>query len=61
MRRRRFFHDPEGTQRVSLPAGASIAYKFVRMDSSGAVTWESGANRTATIAHSDTTLSSTWT
>lgn len=34
---------------VSLPAGTSFAYKYVRKDASGNVTWESGANRTATV------------
>ncbi|GAA2987444.1 carbohydrate-binding module family 20 domain-containing protein [Streptomyces fulvorobeus] len=34
---------------VSLPAGTAFAYKYVRKDASGNVTWESGANRTATV------------
>ncbi|MEU0158884.1 carbohydrate-binding module family 20 domain-containing protein [Streptomyces sp. NPDC006261] len=34
---------------VNLPAGTSFAYKYVRKDASGNVTWESGANRTATV------------
>ncbi|MFE9818744.1 carbohydrate-binding module family 20 domain-containing protein [Streptomyces sp. NPDC005773] len=34
---------------VSLPAGTSFEYKYVRKDASGNVTWESGANRTATV------------
>ncbi|WNI25124.1 carbohydrate-binding module family 20 domain-containing protein [Streptomyces sp. ITFR-16] len=34
---------------VSLPAGTSFAYKYIRKDASGNVTWESGANRTATV------------
>ncbi|WP_371628951.1 alpha-amylase family glycosyl hydrolase [Streptomyces sp. NBC_00341] len=34
---------------VSLPAGTTFAYKYVRKDASGNVTWESGANRTATV------------
>ncbi|MFE6662348.1 carbohydrate-binding module family 20 domain-containing protein [Streptomyces sp. NPDC057697] len=37
---------------VSLPAGTSFAYKYVRKDASGNVTWESGANRTATVPSS---------
>ncbi|MET7306582.1 carbohydrate-binding module family 20 domain-containing protein [Streptomyces sp. NPDC005134] len=37
---------------VSMPAGASFEYKYVRKDASGAVTWESGANRTATVPSS---------
>ncbi|MFE1229405.1 carbohydrate-binding module family 20 domain-containing protein [Streptomyces sp. NPDC058745] len=34
---------------VSLPAGTSFEYKYVRKDAAGNVTWESGANRTATV------------
>ncbi|MFF0742676.1 carbohydrate-binding module family 20 domain-containing protein [Streptomyces sp. NPDC004111] len=34
---------------VTLPAGTSFAYKYVRKDAAGNVTWESGANRTATV------------
>ncbi|QNE77804.1 glycosidase [Streptomyces finlayi] len=34
---------------VSLPAGTAFEYKYVRKDASGNVTWESGANRTATV------------
>ncbi|MFE7709545.1 carbohydrate-binding module family 20 domain-containing protein [Streptomyces sp. NPDC057486] len=34
---------------VSMPAGTSFEYKYIRKDAGGAVTWESGANRTATV------------
>ncbi|MFJ3144215.1 carbohydrate-binding module family 20 domain-containing protein [Streptomyces halstedii] len=34
---------------VALPAGTAFEYKYVRKDASGNVTWESGANRTATV------------
>lgn len=37
---------------VNLPAGTTFAYKYVRKDASGNVTWESGANRTATVPSS---------
>ncbi|WP_406292554.1 carbohydrate-binding module family 20 domain-containing protein [Streptomyces sp. NBC_00624] len=37
---------------VSMPAGTSFEYKYIRTDASGAVTWESGANRTATVPSS---------
>ncbi|WLQ43447.1 carbohydrate-binding module family 20 domain-containing protein [Streptomyces laculatispora] len=37
---------------VSLPAGTSFEYKYVRKDASGNVTWESGANRTGTVPSS---------
>ncbi|MFJ7067023.1 carbohydrate-binding module family 20 domain-containing protein [Streptomyces sp. NPDC101115] len=34
---------------VTLPAGTAFEYKYVRKDAAGNVTWESGANRTATV------------
>lgn len=37
---------------VSLPAGTAFEYKYVRKDAAGNVTWESGANRTATVPSS---------
>ncbi|WP_420031951.1 carbohydrate-binding module family 20 domain-containing protein [Streptomyces sp. cg28] len=46
---------------VALPAGTSFEYKYLRKDASGTVTWESGANRTATISSSGAVaLSDTW-
>ncbi len=46
---------------VTLPAGTSFAYKYVRKDASGTVTWESGANRTATVpASGKVVLNDTW-
>ncbi|MGW0546382.1 carbohydrate-binding module family 20 domain-containing protein [Streptomyces altiplanensis] len=46
---------------VSMPAGTSFAYKYIRKDASGNVTWESGANRTATVpAGGRVTLNDTW-
>ncbi|MFG2880534.1 carbohydrate-binding module family 20 domain-containing protein [Streptomyces sp. NPDC048337] len=46
---------------VTLPAGTSFAYKYIRKDGSGNVTWESGANRTATVpASGKVTLTDTW-
>ncbi|WP_246056273.1 carbohydrate-binding module family 20 domain-containing protein [Cellulomonas cellasea] len=46
---------------VALPAGVSVAYKYVRKDASGTVTWESGTNRTATVPASGVlTLTDTW-
>ncbi|HEX6339855.1 carbohydrate-binding module family 20 domain-containing protein [Umezawaea sp.] len=42
---------------VSLPEGTAFQYKYLRKESNGAVTWESGANRTAT---SPATLNDTW-
>ncbi|QEV15975.1 hypothetical protein CP974_23795 [Streptomyces fradiae ATCC 10745 = DSM 40063] len=46
---------------VKLPAGTSFAYKYIRKDASGNVTWESGADRTATVpADGTVTLNDTW-
>ncbi|MFD4141242.1 carbohydrate-binding module family 20 domain-containing protein [Streptomyces sp. NPDC058572] len=46
---------------VSLPAGTPFEYKYLRMNASGNVTWESGANRTATVpASGKVTLNDTW-
>ncbi|MEB8338113.1 carbohydrate-binding module family 20 domain-containing protein [Streptomyces endophyticus] len=46
---------------VSLPAGTSFEYKYLRKDASGNVTWESGSNRTATVPPSGAvTLNDTW-
>ncbi|MGA5872705.1 carbohydrate binding domain-containing protein [Streptomyces cinereoruber] len=46
---------------VKLPAGTPLAYKYIRKDASGNVTWESGANRTATVpADGKITLNDTW-
>ncbi|MFE3601008.1 carbohydrate-binding module family 20 domain-containing protein [Streptomyces sp. NPDC059096] len=46
---------------VALPAGTTFEYKYLRKDAAGAVTWESGANRTATVpASGKVTLNDTW-
>ncbi|MFE2880383.1 carbohydrate-binding module family 20 domain-containing protein [Streptomyces roseus] len=46
---------------VSLPAGTAFSYKYVRKDAAGNVTWESGANRTATVpASGEAVLNDTW-
>ncbi|MCE0446527.1 hypothetical protein LT493_23400 [Streptomyces tricolor] len=46
---------------MKLPAGTSFEYKYIRKDASGDVTWESGANRTATVpADGKVTLNDTW-
>ncbi|MEU6977061.1 carbohydrate-binding module family 20 domain-containing protein [Streptomyces sp. NPDC046371] len=41
---------------VTLPAGTAFEYKYVRKDAAGNVTWESGANRTATVPASGQTV-----
>ncbi|MEV6575530.1 carbohydrate-binding module family 20 domain-containing protein [Streptomyces sp. NPDC051577] len=46
---------------VTLPPGTSFSYKYVRKDASGNVTWESGANRSATVpANGRVTLTDAW-
>ncbi|MFJ6378696.1 carbohydrate binding domain-containing protein [Kitasatospora sp. NPDC092039] len=46
---------------LDLPAGTSFEYKYVRRDAAGNVTWESGANRTATVpADGRVGLTDTW-
>ncbi|GAA2401778.1 carbohydrate-binding module family 20 domain-containing protein [Streptomyces glaucosporus] len=46
---------------VSLPPGTTFQYKYLRKDGSGNVTWESGANRTATVpADGRIVLNDTW-
>ncbi|GGT32462.1 alpha-amylase [Streptomyces kurssanovii] len=46
---------------VNLAAGTSFEYKYIRKDGAGNVTWESGANRTATVPSSGkVTLIDTW-
>ncbi|MBT2456311.1 carbohydrate-binding module family 20 domain-containing protein [Streptomyces sp. ISL-86] len=46
---------------VTLAPGTAFSYKYLRKDAAGNVTWESGANRTATVPASGTvTLNDTW-
>jgi alpha-amylase len=46
---------------VTLPAGTVVQYKYVRKESNGAVTWESGSNRTVTVPASGVlTLTDAW-
>ncbi|HWS37348.1 MAG TPA: carbohydrate-binding module family 20 domain-containing protein [Actinoplanes sp.] len=46
---------------VALPAGTTFEYKYVRRNTDGSFTWESGANRTATVpANGRLTLTDTW-
>ncbi|MER7761361.1 carbohydrate-binding module family 20 domain-containing protein [Streptomyces sp. NPDC097619] len=46
---------------LDLPAGTTFTYKYVRKDAAGNVTWESGADRTATVpASGRLVLSDTW-
>ncbi|AXE26135.1 glycosidase [Streptomyces globosus] len=46
---------------VQLPPGTVFSYKYIRRDAAGNTTWESGANRTATVpADGKVVLNDTW-
>ncbi|WP_416978702.1 carbohydrate-binding module family 20 domain-containing protein [Streptomyces sp. T028] len=45
---------------VSVPINTSFEFKYIKKDSSGNVTWESNANRTATTTTSAITVDSSW-
>ncbi|WP_264632288.1 carbohydrate-binding module family 20 domain-containing protein [Microbacterium hydrothermale] len=52
---------PVWSASIDLPAGTSFEYKYIRKDAGGNVTWESGANRTATVpANGTLTRNDTW-
>ena len=52
---------PVWRRTVALTPGSVVQYKYLRKDAAGAVTWESGANRTVTVPASGTlTLNDTW-
>jgi Starch binding domain len=34
---------------ASVPAGATIQFKFIKIAANGAVTWENGSNHTYTV------------
>ncbi|KAH6629611.1 starch binding domain-containing protein [Boeremia exigua] len=55
--------NPLWTTTINLPAGTSFEYKFIRVESSGSVTYESGANRAYTVPRScasTATVDATW-
>ncbi|MFD5539873.1 carbohydrate-binding module family 20 domain-containing protein [Streptomyces sp. NPDC127079] len=45
---------------VNVPINTSFTYKFIKKDSSGNVTWESGANRSAATTTSALSLDNSW-
>ncbi|KAL1941622.1 hypothetical protein VTO73DRAFT_7061 [Trametes versicolor] len=52
---------PTWTVSVSIPAGTTFQYKFIRKETDGSVVWESDPNRQATAPASGTsTLSDSW-
>ncbi len=52
---------PVWRAQVALPPGTVVRFKYVRVDGSGAVTWETGADRVVTVPASGVlTLDDTW-
>ncbi|MGW2487590.1 carbohydrate-binding module family 20 domain-containing protein [Streptomyces sp. NPDC001606] len=51
---------PVWSGEVNVPVNASFEYKYLKKDSSGNVTWESNANRSATTTTSALTLNNSW-
>lgn len=52
---------PSWDATLDIPAGTQIEYKYVKYDQNGNVSWESGANRTATVkADGSLALNDTW-
>ncbi|WP_217575765.1 carbohydrate-binding module family 20 domain-containing protein [Streptomyces sp. GbtcB7] len=51
---------PTWSAAVDLPANTAFEYKYIVKDSAGKVTWESGANHTASTGSSNGTLNDTW-
>ena len=45
---------------VTLPANTAIEYKFIKKNTDGTVTWESGANRTLSTGTGAVTVDATW-
>ena len=46
---------------IDLPPGTAVEYKYIKRNGSGAVVWESGANRTFTVpASGPVTRNDTW-
>ncbi|MFF7471724.1 carbohydrate-binding module family 20 domain-containing protein [Streptomyces sp. NPDC008092] len=45
---------------VNVPINTSFQFKYIKKDSSGNVTWESNANRTATTTTSAVSLDNSW-
>jgi len=55
--------NPVWSGSVTLAAGEAIEYKFIKVESSGAVAWESGSNRVYTVpkgCESAATVSGEW-
>ncbi|MET9911733.1 carbohydrate-binding module family 20 domain-containing protein [Streptomyces sp. NPDC006476] len=51
---------PVWSGEVSVPINTSFTFKYLKKDSSGNVTWESNANRSATATSSAVSLNNSW-
>jgi alpha-amylase len=51
---------PVWSTTLSLPANTTITFKYIKVDSSGNVTWESNANRSITTGTSAATVNDSW-
>ncbi|KAH9483088.1 Alpha-amylase [Psilocybe cubensis] len=51
---------PVWSATVSIPAGTSFEYKFIKKNSDGSINWESDPNRQATASGGAQTLSQSW-
>ncbi|WP_238015743.1 carbohydrate-binding module family 20 domain-containing protein [Dactylosporangium sp. AC04546] len=51
---------PVWSATVTLPANTTVEYKFIKKNSDGSVTWESGANRTLATGTASQTVNATW-
>jgi alpha-amylase len=51
---------PIWSGQVTVPSGTTFQYKFIKKDSTGAVTWESIANRSATSTTAALSLNHSW-
>ncbi|GAB3648421.1 carbohydrate-binding module family 20 domain-containing protein [Glycomyces tarimensis] len=52
---------PQWTGTVRAPAGTTVEYKYAKVDESGDVAWESGANRTVAVPEEGcATVADTW-
>jgi alpha-amylase len=51
---------PVWSATVTLPANTAVEYKFIKKNTDGSVTWESGANRTLNTGTSAQTVNTSW-
>ncbi|WP_432967555.1 carbohydrate-binding module family 20 domain-containing protein [Dactylosporangium sp. CA-233914] len=48
------------TRTVTLPANTAVEYKFIKKNTDGSVTWESGANRILNTATTSQMVNTSW-